>query len=265
MIVFAAHVPHSPLLLETVSKQQTVRLKETHAALSYLKKELKEARVDTIVIFSGHGAVHTDAFSIHLHDPFRTDLTEFGDLVTHEEFRPDLPLLDTLQRGLRKAQQPITLDTHETLDYGASVPLLSLTEKFTPIRVIPIAYTDLSLKAHFDFGKAVKDVCAATNKRIAIISSGDLSHCLSVSSPNGYHEAGPQFDEAVIQAIEHTSASSLLQIDLDIIQQAAECGLRPLVMLFGALDGMTTEPNILCYESPFGVGYLTARFRLNQV
>ncbi len=265
MIVFAAHVPHSPLLLETVSKQQTVRLAETRAALSHLKQELKEAHIDTIIVFSGHGAVHADAFSMHLHDPFRTDLTAFGDLVTHEEFRPDASLTDALQRSLRKEGHPLTLDTDETLDYGAAVPLLSLTDKFSSVRVIPVAYAELALKAHFAFGKSVKEACSATNTRVALISSGDLSHCLSLSSPNGFNEAGPAFDEAVIQAVEQASASSLLQLDPVMIQNAAECGLRPLLMLFGALDGIAFDPNILCYESPFGVGYLTVRFRLGQV
>jgi aromatic ring-opening dioxygenase LigB subunit len=43
-----------------------------------------------------------------------------------------------------------------------------------------------------------------------------------------------------------------------LVQSAGECGLRSIVILMGALDGLKVKPEILSYEGPFGVGYLVA-------
>jgi len=49
-------------------------------------------------------------------------------------------------------------------------------------------------------------------------------------------------------------------MDAELIERAGECGLRPSIMLLGALDGLKVKPEILSYEGPFGVGYLVASF-----
>jgi len=45
-----------------------------------------------------------------------------------------------------------------------------------------------------------------------------------------------------------------------LISDAGECGLKSIAILLGILEGIKYEPQILSYEGPFGVGYLTAEF-----
>ena len=58
---------------------------------------------------------------------------------------------------------------------------------------------------------------------------------------------------------------AVLNLDEDLIEHAGECGLRSIVILLGALQGLSVTPQILSYEGPFGVGYLVASFEAGQL
>jgi len=274
MIVFAAFTPHTPLLLPPVGKESLEKLSSTSDAMDRLGDELRAAKPDTIVIISAHAIQHDGAFSANLHDSYVVDMREFGDLATTAEFEPNLSLIDAIQRAVRRAQIPFTLDSDATLDYGAAVPLVALGANRLPptpgvggeagCRIVPISFCNLSPKDHFALGKTLKDVFANRKERIAVIASGDLSHALTSDAPAGYRPEGEAFDAAVRQALVLGSASQLLKLDETVIEKAEECAYRPLLILFGILDQVPTEPEVLSYESPFGVGYLVAQFRFNH-
>lgn len=264
MLVFAAFMPHTPLLLESVGQHNQKKLKKTVSAVHHLHKDLLKAKPETLVIISAHPTLHADAFSINLHDPYRTDLSKFGDLGAHPEFAPDLQLIDHLQRTLRRDGIPLTLDTDHTLDHGATVPLLLLGKKLSPeVKIVAITFSGLGPKEHAAFGRALREVFEASNKRIAVIASGDLSHVINKKSQLGLRSEGKLFDETVQHAVSTAGLSQLLSLDANVVEQAAECAYRPLLILFGILEKIAVEPMLLAYEAPFGVGYLTAEFRLN--
>jgi AmmeMemoRadiSam system protein B len=227
-----------------------------------LSEELYAAMPDTIVLLSSHGTEFPEAFSVNLHDKYEAGLAEFGDLSAPRTFAPDLALIDALQRAMRKARIAVTLDSDAKLDHGAAVPLLVLTKPLTKARIVPISFSGLSAKEHVAFGRALKDVVLHSQRRIAVIASGDLSHALSSNAPAGYRPEGEEFDGVVRQAIEHMATSQLLSLPAATVSAAAECAYRPLLMLFGLLEGMKVRPEVLGYESPFGVGYLTVQFHL---
>lgn len=262
MIVFAAFTPHTPLLLPPIGKESLQKMSSTADAMDRLGDELREARPDTIVIVSAHATQHDGAFSANLHDSYLVDLRDFGDLTTTAEFEPNLSLIDAIQRAVRRAEIPFTLDSDATLDYGTAVPLVALgANRLTPT-IVPISFSNLSAKDHFAFGKALKDVFANRKERIAVVASGDLSHALTTDAPAGYRPEGEIFDAAVRQAVVQASASQLLSLDEETVEKAEECAYRPLLVLFGMLDQVPASPEVLSYEHPFGVGYLVAQFRL---
>lgn len=263
MIVFSAFTPHTPLLLPTISKENAGKLSRTTEAMATLRQKLAQANPEVIVIISTHAVRHETAFSVNLHDEYYVDLKHYGDLVTNKTFSPDLALIDALQRTLRKESVPLTLDSDARLDHGAAVPLTLLAEGLSDIRIIPISYSGLGAKEHVQFGRALKDVLVATSKRIAVIASGDLSHALTSLAPAGFKPEGEQFDEAVRKSIEQMSLVQLLNISETVVASASECAYRPLLMLFGILEGTPVTPEILSYESPFGVGYLVTHFQFS--
>lgn len=264
MIVFAAFTPHTPLLLPTVGKDARDRMKSTVTAMERLSDELYAAMPDTILVISAHATQHEDAFSANLHDTYGVDLSAFGDLSTSREFPPDLALLDALQRAVRHAGIHFTLNSEAMLDYGSTVPLVALTEGLPRVKIVPVSYGGLSPKEHVAFGRVLKDVTDNRRERIAIIASGDLAHCLTSDAPEGFRPEGKEFDDALRQAVEQSSTSQLLSIDPQTVERAAECGYRPLLILFGALENARVRPEILSYEFPFGVGYFVTQFHLSQ-
>jgi AmmeMemoRadiSam system protein B len=120
----------------------------------------------------------------------------------------------------------------------------------------------LDNQAHLEFGKALKDLIQNTDKRVAVIASGDLSHCLTEDAPAPYSSQGKIFDEQIVKLVENCDATSLVNLDSKLVEQAAECGLRSILILMGIVSDMNCHPEIFSYEGPFGVGYLVAEIKL---
>jgi len=264
MLVFAAHVPHTPLLIPSIGRENTELLKKTQEALKIVAEELYATRPEVVVILAEHGNPASNAFAINLNDKYQTDLSDFGDLVIKNEYISELAGIDRLQRFVRHSQIPFTLFSDPSLGHAVAVPLITLTEKLKKITVLPLfAANELSAKAHFELGQNLREIFSASEKRIAVISAGDLSHALSSNAPAGLHSEGLEFDTAVRQALNNVTASGLLQIDEKIITQAAECAYHPILIALGLLEGVSVRSEELCYEAPFGVGYLTTVFHLS--
>ncbi len=260
MIVFLGFTPHSPLLLESIGKENTPKLKETLDAMQTLSEDLYASRPDVIVTVSAHSGAHENAFSINLHDEYFVDLKEFGDLSTKGNFYPDPELVTEIRKEMKGKDIKFTLDSFSSLDYGVSVPLtLLINEKKKP-KLVPISYSHLSAKDHLQFGRIIKDVLMNSSKRIAVIASGDLSHCLTSSAPAGFKKEGQEFDDLILQSVKDVSTAKLISMSQETIDAAAECAYKPLLILFGVLEKMKVKPEILSYESPFGVGHLVVEF-----
>ncbi|HAL55877.1 TPA: AmmeMemoRadiSam system protein B [Candidatus Uhrbacteria bacterium] len=262
MLIHASFLPHSPLLLKEVHPERYGELEKTHKAIETLRHDLYALQPDTLCIISGHGERCAEAFSIDLAPEYRTDMKPFGDLSEPTTHVPAAKLIDRLQRHLRKEDISFTLSTNETLEYGTAVVLRLLGSQFQDVQIIPLAYSDAEAKEHAQFGKALRDVLDEASERVAVIATGDLSHCLSSEAPGGFCKEGQMFDDAVVRAVQQGSLSNLLSIPKEIVLHAQESGYHPLLILYGLLDTRLSTAEVLSYEHPFGVGYLVAQFRL---
>lgn len=263
MLVFAAFTPNSPLLIPEINKDRLSAVEKTRGSLQELADELYVAKPDTIVIITDHPTRYSDAFCLSLSDPFKFDLKEFGHLSFDRTFRPDIMLIDRLQRSLRKAGQAITMSSDEALHYASAIPLSILASMLPKVNIVPIGYSELDAKAHFAFGQAIKDAVMASDKRVAVIAAGDMAHTLALDGPAPLHPAGAEYDAKIQELIATKNSAGLLTIDEDIVRDAQQLSYRPLLILFGLLDHLAVTPTILSYESPFGVGYLVVNFDLS--
>ena len=172
----------------------------------------------------------------------------------------DFLVLDHIHRAMRGVNVPFTLTSQDELDYGFTIPLLLLTEHLKNWRLIPLAPSLLDARMHYEFGRQLKRVLHAEERRIAIIASADLSHHASPAAQEGETPEGKQFDARVREKLQTLDAAGLLTIDEAVIEKSGQCGYRPILMLLGALENINCTAKELCYEAPFGVGYLTERF-----
>jgi len=222
---------------------------------------LRATRPETIIVLSAHGIPYKNSFSANIHKSYRVDLSAFGDLGTQKTFAPDLALADSLQRTARRENVPFTLDSHEALDYSAGVPLYLLTKEIRGIKILPVTFSNgLDIKEHAAFGRLLKEVVSASQTRVAIIASGDLSHCLSDNAPLGDLPEGHVFDDTIRDAAQNLSTARLLTLPTELVDKVGQCALKPITMLFGAIERMPLIPTLHSYEYPLGVGYLVASF-----
>ena len=70
MLVFASIVPHPPLLIPNIGKEEIAKVEKTKQALKQLEQDLYLAKPDIIITISPHGSLFSDAFSINAHTHF---------------------------------------------------------------------------------------------------------------------------------------------------------------------------------------------------
>ncbi len=259
-LVYAAITPHPPLLIPSIGKDTLKKMDKTKIAMERMEEELYLAKPDVVIILSAHGCYFPDAFTINVSPEYHTDLKEFGDLVTKLNFKGEMNLSSAIREKTKKEKIPTTMITESTLDHGSAVPLFYLTQHLPDIKILPISFCDLDWKTHVDFGYLIKEKLLDSNKRVAVIASGDLSHALTTNSPAGFNPAGIKFDEKIQELLAHKNVSGMLQLDTDFVNNASECGFRTFLILMGILKNVDYTYRQHSYEAPFGVGYLTANF-----
>ncbi|MDD2757888.1 MAG: class III extradiol dioxygenase subunit B-like domain-containing protein [Patescibacteria group bacterium] len=261
-LVFSALTPHPPLLIPTIGKAEIGKIAKTKKAMEELEEKLYATHPDIILIISPHGSFFSDAFTINSCPEYTTDLREFGDLATKIKFKGELDLAYHIRAVTKNTGFPATMISEPTIDHGSAVPLYYLTRHLPNVKIIQFGFCDLDLKTHLDFGAIIKEQVLATNKRVAVIASGDMSHALATDAPASWHPAGPEFDKKIKELLMARNTSGVITLEPEFVKNAAECGLRSLVILLGVLQGMNYTYREMAYEAPFGVGYLTAEFAL---
>ncbi len=251
MIVFAAICPHPPVIVPEVGGESINKVRKTIAAMEKLAHDFAAAKVDTIIIISPHGPILTDRFNVRFAETFLGDLSMFGAPEVKLELRGNRRLAHAVAHAAAGNNLSTKLLSSPELDHGITVPLYFLLKNLSyPPTLIPIGFTDLSLKDHYQFGAMIARVCESKLNRIAIIASGDLSHRLILSR---------EFDQTLVELLKKNDAQGVINLDPQLIEEAGECGLRSIVILLGAIQPPTSNLQFLSYEGPFGVGYLVAK------
>jgi MEMO1 family protein len=262
-IVFGAIAPHPPLLIPAVGKQNLSRVQATVQAMRHLSQRLAECRPEALIVISPHSPLRAGSMGIARAPVLHGDFGQFGApgvkmrLVTHQGLAA--AIFQETQRQSIPIRSVSHGDSSPVLDWGVMVPLHFVYEALPQnVPVISLGFSMLSFDAHYAFGQAIQKAATATGLRVAFVASGDMSHRMSPASPYGYDPMGPVFDAAVQEAVTDYDPGVLLGINPSIIEAAGECGLRSIIVLFGALDGLVVKPEVLSYEGPFGIGYLVA-------
>jgi aromatic ring-opening dioxygenase LigB subunit len=259
-LVYAAIAPHSPLLIPTVGKKHLLQLAKTEEAFKHLEADFYVARPETVIVISPHGQLRQEAFTINLMPEFDAGLEEFGDLGFKMKIPGDVGLAYRIREDL-ETSQPLRLISEPRLDYGSLVPFYLLTKMLPKTKIIPLYYSGLDSAAHFAFGQSLKRQIFLSDRRIAVLASSDLSHRLTKEAPGGYSPKAQKFDNKLMDLLRKNQSAEVVGLNQELVKEAGECGLRSILILLGLLDGVNVVPERLSYEAPFGVGYLTMRYR----
>lgn len=246
--------PHPPLLIPEIGRQNLVEVAATSAAMERLGLGVGEAELT--VIISPHTPGFSDVFTVKSPRRLFGDFAGFGVSSVGLEVDNDVEFVDRLLGLAREGGVAIEPIHDENLDHGILVPMHFVKTRRLVSLSIVLDYT-----AHAALGRVVRACAAEVGRQVVFLASGDLSHRLLPGAPAGYDERGKTFDAAVAEALATGGFAQLDSLDRDLVRSAGECGLRSLMALGGFLgDDAITQPELLSYEGPFGVGYAVARY-----
>lgn len=250
-------VPHPPIIISELGEGREKEAEKTLRGMEGITEKIKEINPDTLVVITPHGEVHHNNLTFLTGEKATGNLAEFG----HPEIQLTKDLhtsaIQQLKEVFEKENLP-GLFIEGSLDHGALVPLYFIEKERSDAKLIHISIGMLELKRLYDLGARIKDLLEEGDGTYAVVVSGDLSHRLKEDGPYGYDERGPDFDQRIVNAIKRCNVQDIINIPKEIYEPAGECGLRPMVLGFGMLgDGKMTS-QVLSYEGPFGVGYMTA-------
>ena len=200
--------------------------------------------------------------AIYPHPPII--LPSVGSKEDRLQVKKTIESLELLGKKLKELKPDSIIISAPHPDWGFNVPLFFLAKDFKgEIKTYLIELEPPQF--YFEEGKKFyRGLTPVKNsKKVALIASGDLSHCLKEEGPYGFNPDGPKFDKDLIEALKKKDIANILKLD-DKYPEAGECGLRSFCFLLGILEasGLDWQPEILSYEGPFGVGYLVANFKL---
>ena len=263
MSVLAAFaVPHPPLIVPGVGHGRERDVAATSAAYEEVARRVAELAPDTLVISSPHTTSYLDYLHISPGRGARGDFRDFGDRADGSEVAYDVELVHELEAAAKAAGIPAGTrgERDARLDWGVLVPLHFIQARCGGFKVVRMGLAGFSPLEHYRLGALVQRAAARLGRRVVYVASGDLSHKLAADGPYGYAPDGPLFDQAVCEALASGDFLRLLTVDPGLCERAAECGLRSLQIMAGALDGTPVRAELLSYEGPFGVGYGVAAF-----
>lgn len=260
--------PHPPIIIPAVGQGEEQLAAATVSSMQQAAERIAELRPDTVIVCGPHGPLFADSFTVEAEPVLRGSFTAFGAKEEQITVAVDLDLTAAILKECDTSQLPLAGLTSRLkqrfrltalLDHGALVPLWFLRAagqgELPP--VVLVNMSGLPLLEHYALGVAIQLAVLASGKRVAIIGSGDLSHCLSDEAPGGFHRDAHRFDDAVAELLRSQQMQKLPALE-ELASVAGECGLRPLAVFLGCFEGLSGHHQVLSYEAPWGVGYLVA-------
>jgi AmmeMemoRadiSam system protein A len=256
MPIISAHIlPHPPLIVPAVGKGREREIQKTIDSCLEAAKAIARDKPETIIIITPHGTTYADYYHISPGERALGSLARFGVPDVRFDVAYDTDLVSGITVSAKKRGIPAGTDGgHDPdLDHATTVPLYFINQYLSDYKVVRISASGFDLEKHFDYGQCIND--AIGDKRVVLVASGDLSHRLTEDGPYGFNAHGPAFDERITRAMAEGDFSKFFDFDDDMIEGAAECGLRGFAIMAGVLDGLLLEVRFHSYEGPFGVGY----------
>lgn len=263
MSVLGAFVlPHPPIVLAEIGHGEEKKIQSTIDGFKEVARLIADLKPDTIVLSSPHAPAYRDGFFVSECEAVSGSFARFNAQDVSIKAMTDLTFVQELKR--RNPDFIGSALNGDDLDHGTMVPLRFIQEVYPHFKLVRIGLSFLDDEHHIEIGKTIHETAEALGRRIVFIASGDLSHRLVKDGPYGYAQEGPIFDRTIIDILKSGTLDKLTDISPDLMEKAAECGYRSLLILAGVVEDLPFIPELYSYEGPFGVGYATAGFLPEQ-
>ena len=251
-------MPHAPILIPEIGGPRQNGAVTTISAMREVARTMIAAAPDTLIVISPHSPGIPKPIGFWSGQRLRGSLTAFGFPHLAIDLPVDSLLVDTLAAlSARRGVDTVSV-TKCSLDHGATVPLWFAAEAGWNCPTVVVALNSVDQKTVITLGETIAEAVGSTNRRVALIASGDMSHRLTIGAPLGYDPRGREFDAWLVDALRRGAYRDLLQLDPELDKLAAEDVIAPLLVVLAALGFSAAGSELLSYEGPFGVGYSVA-------
>lgn len=258
-LVFVGIAPHPPIMVPEVGREAIGEVRGSIEAMRELTERIIACGAETIIIISPHAPLEARAFVAYGEAQLRGDFANFRAPQATISAPLDLELLEAItSSAAAEGYEIVPLKGYE-LDHGTAVPLYFLLRNGWRGRVVALGYSFLSNEDHVRFGACLRRAVEASERTVAFVASGDLSHRLTPDAPAGFNPQAHLFDEQVVASINACAPGRIVEIDQNLRRLAGECGYRSMLVAIGTKDESPSDCEVLHYEAPFGVGYLVAQ------
>lgn len=255
-------LPHPPIMIPEVGGKNVEQIKDTVDNVKYLSHIINKEGYELYLIVSPHLPIE-EMFTMYT-GTLGGNLGALG----MPEIKVNIVSERTYCEDIKERADNSQIETQITelgedmgfLDHGSVVPIWSLFGGGT-INCIPIsltAYSHYNNYSNYGLGKVISETIGSSDKKTALLISGDLSHRLRPGSPAGYSPRGLEFDYRIGEIFKSGRLEDFVKIDKLLADEAGHCGLPGLQIMAGAVNGKELETRVLSYEGPFGVGYMVA-------
>lgn len=263
-IIGAFVVPHPPIIFPEIGHGEEFKIQKTIDAYQEVSRRIAIMQPDTLIIISPHSVMYKDYFHISPGASAKGDFAQFGypDIRLESEYDEILALEIVKEAQANGILAGIEGELNKNLDHGTMIPLRFINEVYKrDFKIVRIGVAGLPFEEHFHLGQCIKAVADKLEKRIVVIASSDLSHCLLDSGPYEYAKEGPEYDDSIRKLLAEGDLRKVLNYSEDFCERAGECGHRSITVMAGCMDGIPLKAELLSYEGPFGVGYAVAAFQ----
>ncbi|MEA4926721.1 MAG: AmmeMemoRadiSam system protein A [Syntrophomonadaceae bacterium] len=266
MITYAALTPHPPIIIPEIGQERSKEADKTIGGMQAVAQRLNLSPPDTVIFLTPHGNVFADCITCLIEPELEGNMGGFGHPEVSARHPNDLELLREL--GIRAEAHNIKVlgidrkiaasyALNPDIDHGIMVPLYYLEQAGMGDKpILALSVGDLDTMELYLLGKLIQEAADNIGKKVAVIASGDMSHCLKDEGPYAYHPDGPRFDLMIKDLLARADTQGVLNVSEDLRRNAGECGYRSIVIMLGVMDGYHIRAEVFSYEGPFGVGYL---------
>ncbi len=158
----------------------------------------------------------------------------------------------------RRHHLDVEATTDHGLDHGAWAPLLHISPG-AKVPLVPLSVTYLPPEDHMAWGEAIAAALAKTDKRVAFVSTGSITHRLDRFGMSQTEEwlEGAEIEKEMVELLLAKRYRDVAHFDREKWETVAPEGdLAPLFAMLGAL-GTKFTPHLVHTGQAFGAAGLT--------
>lgn len=268
-LVYACITPHGGQVLPEFDDGSPASA-ELRSAMEELGRRMKASRPDVIIVVTPHG-LRLEGCNAVVTAEYSSGSMAGPHGIVEASFHCDREMARDIVGRTRAAGIPVVGCNYGALegpasnvqmDWGALIPLsfFGARDETRP-QVILIGPTrEIPLSQLVEFGRVIGRVAEASSKRVAFVASADQAHAHMEKGPYGFNPAAAEYDKRIVEVVHEDNLASLLDFDLNWVNDAKPDSLWQMLMLYGVSQIVPLRGQFLAYGLPTYFGMMCASY-----